>query len=323
MVAIVAIDGVRYQEVFGGADPKRVGKAERARLPRGPLMPKLTALLETRGAILGAPGLGPAPRASGPNYVSLPGYSEMLSGRGPSDCEDNECSGARAATLLDQAARGFPAGEVAVFSSWPSIARVAAKDADKLVMSCGRTGGRQLSLLKRSRASREWLERGRRASPKPSFGEFRPDRYTAGLALSYLQEHKPSLMFMSLGETDEYAHQNKYREYLGAMSFADEVIGRLWSVLEKFEAQGHRVTLLVTTDHGREAEFVQHGRQFPDSGRVWIAAVGSTIGARGYVVSRREHRLAELVPTVQDLLGLPARVPGQRTRALAELELSP
>jgi hypothetical protein len=74
---VLALDGVRYQDVFEGADPEL---ARRHGLPAthlpisAELMPQLHELMHQQGAALGAPGGAPI-SASGPEFVSLPGYS--------------------------------------------------------------------------------------------------------------------------------------------------------------------------------------------------------------------------------------------------------
>ncbi len=87
-VVVVALDGVRHQDVFGGVDANLARKyglpAERV-VSGAQLMPHLHELI-ARGAALGAPGAGFPISASGPDYVSLPGYSEILTGSTASGC---------------------------------------------------------------------------------------------------------------------------------------------------------------------------------------------------------------------------------------------
>ncbi len=96
-VVIITIDGVRWQEMFGGSD--------------------LHALGMRRGAFLGAPGRGTI-AASGPNYVSQPGYEEILGGRAPR-CTDNKCGRTALPSLLDEARAA--GAKVAAFASWERI----------------------------------------------------------------------------------------------------------------------------------------------------------------------------------------------------------
>jgi hypothetical protein len=109
---LVALDGVRWQDAL---DASR--------------MPFLADIGRTKGARLGARGA--AFVASGPHYVSLPGYVEMLSGRTVTGCKDNDRAAVRFATLPDEvAARG---DEAAVFASWERLERAASAGGEVLV----------------------------------------------------------------------------------------------------------------------------------------------------------------------------------------------
>ncbi|NDC39918.1 MAG: hypothetical protein EBZ48_18120, partial [Proteobacteria bacterium] len=72
-LVLITIDGVMWQDVFGGVSPtraKQAGMSESAVVGPLELMPHLYSLAR-RGIVSGAPGYGPPMRASGPNYVSL------------------------------------------------------------------------------------------------------------------------------------------------------------------------------------------------------------------------------------------------------------
>jgi hypothetical protein len=74
-VILVTLDGVRWQEVFGGTD---VEQAKRAKMPEQEIltarqmMPNFYAHFVDGGAVLGAPEQGPAPQTS-EAALSLPG----------------------------------------------------------------------------------------------------------------------------------------------------------------------------------------------------------------------------------------------------------
>lgn len=309
VVVVVVLDGVRWQDVFEGVDPKLAqdkGLAPHEVVRPEQLMPNLHEIVSTRGAALGAPGHGAAITASGPNYVSLPGYIEMLTGK-ESPCQSNECNAALERTLADdfaEVAQGW-ATDVAVIASWPDLARAAGRRTDRMLVSAGRHGGATRKLL-RFDAESAWLfDAAAKEKPHPGYGDFRPDRYTAALALRYLRKQSPRFLFLSLGEPDAWAHRGHYKQYLQSMVHADAVIGEIEEHLAGLRARGHSATLFVTTDHGRSRHFAGHGAA-PESGRVWMVATGSGIKARGWVMAPRERRLADLAPTVRAVAGLDA-----------------
>ena len=307
-IIVVALDGARFREVFEGVDPvlaKREGLAE-ARIQDAPvLMPRLHALLRSSGAALGAPGHGAPISASGPDFVSLPGYSEIFSGRRVTGCVNNYCKGISAPSIADELAQAPQGFRSAVITSWADIARVAAKSG-RVAVSAGRHAGDTRQRFERDHGVASALHRAEPEAPWPGNADFRRDRFTAALALAYLKAEQPDFLFVGLGETDEFAHQGNYAGYLDALKEADQHVGELSEALAERAAQGARTALIVTADHGRAAGFVDHGRPFPESARVWLVAAGSAIEARGLVASPTPRRLADIAPTLRTLFGLPA-----------------
>src|SRR5262249_33742599 len=147
-----------------------------------------------RGAFVGAPGFGRM-AASGPNYISLPGYNELLSGRPSIGCTTNDCPRTTLPTILDEA-RAVGA-KVAAFSSWERLANATSVTAGAFYVSCGRDGDSNIS-------------------PWPGVADYRPDHITANLALSYYEAEAPDVFFLGLGDPDEYAHRGDYARYLNA-----------------------------------------------------------------------------------------------------------
>lgn len=304
-VVLLALDGVRWQEVFHGVDAKRTaarsaGTASSAEA----LMPNLHGLVDNGGVLLGAPHSGVGVFASGPEFLSLPGYSEMLSGRRVTACKDNGCAATTSPTLADEVAMlpGAGNGDVAVVTSWPDIGRIAAQRADRVAMSTGRNGGPTRELFRRDPVSRALIDHAAKSSADPGAGDFRPDRLTARIAVHHLETAQPRFLFISLGEPDEYAHRGDYAGYLRALRHADLTLGLLSRALEERARQGARTVLFVTSDHGRAHDFSNHGRAHPESARVWLLAWGTEIGGR--LAATGEHHLADLAPTLRKLFGL-------------------
>jgi hypothetical protein len=269
----------------------------------------LHEVLIAHGVALGAPGHGPEMRATGPNYVSLPGYTEILTGRTATRCRDNACSRVEEPTFADELAaraRPNPWDETAVIASWECLERAASSGSGDVVVSAGRHGGRRLDWLRSDDGESVLLDEASRASSYPGEADFRPDRLTADIALRYLVTRAPRFLFVGLGEPDEYAHQDNYRGYLESLRAADRSLGRLVAALSSLGERGKRTSIFVTTDHGRSNAFRDHGGFAPESGRVWLVASGSGVAGAGLVRSSEPHRLADVAPTMRALLGVPA-----------------
>jgi hypothetical protein len=289
-VVLVVLDGVRWQDVF---------------VPEN--TPVLHRMIADRGAAIGAPGHGPVMSASGPAFVSLPGYSEIFTGRRAHGCADNDCGRARAATLFDEVVHAEGSADaVALFSSWERIERAASPWEGSFVLSAGRSGRWHPEELARDPGIAALLDEAGKADPFPGYGDFRPDRLTGETALRYLELRQPRLLYVGLGEPDEYAHRGDFTGYLGSLRAADAVVGAIFETLDRMGERGARTTVLVTTDHGRGADWRHHGREMRESARTWLFAGGEGISARGVVHSVRSHRLSDVAPTVRALLDMPS-----------------
>ena len=302
---LVVLDGVRWQEMFGGVDPvlaatHRAGPVVDART----LLPSLYAALDSRGAAIGAPGRGLI-AASGPNFVSLPGYTEIF-GADRRAMPGQRVRRSERADDCRRRSRSPPSdSDVAVIASWAPIGRAATRSPSRIVLSAGRQDVAGSRVLRDDPSTREVLEEGAGADPRPGHDAFRPDRYTAELALRYLAARRPAFLFVGLGEPDEYAHQDDYRGYLASLRAADDFFGRLFAELDGMGERGRRSLVLVTADHGRARDYRDHGAGLPESARVWLMALGGPVRARGFVQGPFGRRLADVAPTIRQVVGLP------------------
>lgn len=306
-VVLVVLDGVRWQEVFGGAD--RALATDRGLNPLAwasprSLMPNLQRLLDTRAIALGAPGRGVAITATGPQFISMPGYLEIFSGHPAPGCDSNDCARPAGHTVVDDVLESSGADDVAVVSSWPSIARAASADPSRLVVSAGRKRVERRDVLRADEGTASQLDRGGRAKPFPGEGDYRPDAITAPVALRVLATEHPRFLFVGLGDADEYGHRNDYHGYLEAVHASDAFLGDLFATLDQMGARGRHTTVLVTADHGRAYDFKDHGGRYPESGRVWLVAAGGDVQGHGLVSASRRHTLSDVAPTVRALLGI-------------------
>lgn len=315
-VVLVVLDGTRWQEVFEGVGTEmaqRYGVKERSASDLVPTLHRWTTL---DGAAIGAPERGAVMRASGPSFVSLPGYTELLTGR-LSPCTSNACGPAAAPTLLDEVADAWPDGAAAV-ASWDALDGAVAMGRDRVISSAGRRRTRRLARLAHHEESAVALLTGAAADSWPGHDGYRPDADTARLALAVAAKERPRLLFVSLGDTDEHAHHDDYGRYLDALQSADAFLGRLERELEQSGALPH-TTILVTADHGRADSFRDHGAEHPESSRVWLVARGGKVRARGPLAATEEHALRDVAPTVRAILDLPRREAPDGGHAMREL----
>ncbi len=305
-VIVVAIDGVRWQEIFDGADAalaRSHGVDASAYATAEALTPNLHRLVAESGVLLGGPGCDNTVAASGPNFISLPGYMEMLTGQRRSGCTTNECARTTVPSVLDGAREELGADEVAMFTSWTPIER-AVLDPNAFVASAGKSFVSHRDALVGDALMRATLETGAKEPSYPGNEGYRPDAQTAKLALRYFELNHPRMMFLGLGDTDEYGHRDDYASYLGAIAQVDRVLGDLETLIEAMGPGAAQTTVLVTADHGRAANFRDHGMFAPESARTFLAAWGGGMRGQGAVCPSRPLHLADVAATVRTLLAL-------------------
>ena len=299
-IVLVTIDGARWQDVFGGSDADRSGAPH---VPPEELMPRVYGLLSSRGVAFGADreGCGTAHTASGAN-VSLPGYQEIFTGR-PSYCLDNNCEGV-SESVLDEAARADVAG-VASIGSWDVLDRAVSGGGTGVLVAVGRTWPAEVSGASVGSTSLDGLvAAGLAADPYPGHDGYRPDVYTAAIALEYFRTAKPAFLHIGLGDTDEFGHRDDYPAYLVALRNADALIGAIADEIAALDELGEKTTIIVTPDHGRNSDFRDHGTLRVESGRTFLLAFGAGVTARGIGCSAGDITLADIAPTIRDRLGL-------------------
>ena len=64
-------------------------------------------------------------------------------------------------------------------------------------------------------------------------------------ALEYLKKNRPRVLYVMLGETDEWAHGRRYDLYLDAAWRNDRFIQRLWEAAQSLPEYAGRTALLI------------------------------------------------------------------------------
>ena len=82
-----------------------------------------------------------------------------------------------------------------------------------------------------------------------------------------MKESKPRVVYISLGETDEWAHGHDYVNYLAAAHRVDEYLRVLWKTVQSMPEYKDKTTLISSPDHGRGdgPKWTDHGTEVPNS----------------------------------------------------------
>lgn len=318
---VVMVDGVRWQEVFTGAeaalmdretggvaDPDalraqfwREDPAERRRA----LMPFLWSVVAQQGQIFGNPKLAAEVYLTNGFNFSYPSYSETLCGVADPRVDSNDRKPNPNVNVLEwlNGQAGLK-GRVAAFAAWDRFPYILHAERSGMLVNAGyeplATAPQTpaLRLLNRLKAETEvW-------AGEPL------DALTYHTAREYLRLHKPRVLFLALGEPDEWAHAGRYDLYLKSILRADRYVRELWETMAGIRQYRGATTLVLATDHGRGGSpqsWRDHGRRLPESRYTWLAVLGPDTQALGERRQREAIRQAQIAATIAALLGMDFR----------------
>jgi hypothetical protein len=113
------------------------------------------------------------------------------------------------------------------------------------------------------------------------------------------------VLFLGLGEPDEWAHKHAYARYLNSAHADDSYIGQLWQLVQSLPEYRGKTTLIIVPDHGRGhgGKWNDHGQKIPESRETWMAFIGPDTagsGERSHIHAVTESQIAA---TLAALLG--------------------
>lgn len=292
-VVVITIDGLRWQEMFTGADREyfkkekdgQPGAAEKRfwratpEARRAALMPFVWSAVAEKGQIFGDPAKGSRSHVTNGLWFSYPGYNEMFSGAADPRVDSNDKVPNPNVTVLEwlNTRPGFQ-GRVAAFGSWDVLPSILNTGRSRLPVG---TGFVPVPSPKtdRERAINDLAE------DLPAFWAYGPfDAPMVYAALETLRTTKPRVLYVMLGEGDEWAHAGRYDLYLDSAFRADRFIRRVWDTVQSMPEYANQTTLLVTTDHGRgdtTKDWTDHGKKVPAAESTWMFALGPAVPPLG------------------------------------------
>ena len=307
-VVWVMTDGLRWQEVFAGADAGLLKDADRkdfwrdsADERRAVLMPFLWSVVAKDGQIYGNKLKGSEASVTNGFNFSYPGYNESLTGVADPRIDSNDKKYNPNVTVLEwlHGKPGFR-GRIAAFGAWDAFPFIFNAPRAGFPVNAGFdampgfAGNARMELLNQLKADapRDW-------SDEPY------DNLTFHTAMEYLKQRKPRVMYLSLGETDDWAHAGKYGEYLRSAERADGYLKTLWEALQAMPEYRGVTTLIFSTDHGRGdgPEWTSHGQKNPESKYIWMAFLGPDTKALGERTNVAPVKQNQIAATLAALLG--------------------
>jgi hypothetical protein len=307
-VIFVMTDGLRWQEVFRGAESSLITKKykvkdevalkkaywrETPEARREALMPFLWGSIATEGQIYGNRDKGSDAYVTNGLFFSYPGYSETFCGFADPHINSNDKIPNPNVTVFEWLnKKPVYQGRVAAFAAWDLFPFIFNADRAGFWVIAGYdplsgfADDPRADLLNHLKAEtpRVWDDEPFDVVPF----------YTA---LEYLKQRKPRVLYISLGETDEWAHDGNYPEYLNAAHRADKYLRVLWETVQSMPEYRGQTTLIFSPDHGRGdgRRWTDHGGNISSSKYIWMAFLGPdtpALGERSHIPAVTQNQIA-------------------------------
>jgi hypothetical protein len=317
---IITTDGFRWQDVFTGMDSSlandpKYNQDDSAAIfkkywsadpleRRKKLMPFLWSTIEKNGQIYGNRNLGNKVNNANRYWFSYPGYNEIFTGFPDTLVNSNGYKPNPNSNLLEFLNKqpGF-VNKVAAFGAWDAFRRILneGRSAVPVVNAFDRTGG------SKPNANETLINKMLADSYRPFGDEECLDVFTHYAAMEYLQQKKPRVLYISYGETDEWAHEGHYRDYLNAAHQVDKWINDIWAYIQQNPFYKNKTAIFITTDHGRgtakKQDWRSHNSDYRGSNEIWFAALGAGVDAKGERKNNGQLYQEQFAQTMAGLLG--------------------
>jgi hypothetical protein len=316
-VIMITIDGMRWQEIFCGADSALLngyyGGVQDLTMTRGrfwretpearreAMMPFFWGVIAKQGQIFGDPERRCDAMITNGKKISYPGYSEMFCGFADPKIETNDRIPNPNINVLEWLHQkpSFK-GRVAAFGTWdrlPFILNTARSGLPCL------SGWKEIDDEQLSEKEREINEVVRDMTRLWHDNTF--DVVSAHASMEYIRKHKPRVFYLMFGETDEWAHLRRYDRYLEAAQKNDDLIKRMWEMVQAMPQYAGKTSLILLCDHGRGAtvlDWIDHSKKTVGAERIWMAVLGPDTPPMG-VRSDVAVTQSQIAATVAALLG--------------------
>jgi hypothetical protein len=318
-VVLIVSDGLRWQEIFTGADPTLMD-SEHGGIWGGPvelkrkfwrddvedrrkaLFPFLWNVVAKQGQIFGNQNKGSVARVTNGMAFSYPGYNEMLTGFPDPKIDRNEFGPNPNVTVFEWLNR-MPEfhGKVAVYGTWNVFQDIFNQKRSGLVMQTGWNLPEKGKLDARQELINELYR-----TTTPLDNEDTYNTFIQVPLLDYVKTGHSRVLFVGYGETDNWAHQGRYDLVLESAHGFDHFVQQLWETMQAMPEYRDQTTFILTTDHGRGSglvEWKEHGVDEKGSENIWIAVMGPDTQALGERANVSLVTQSQIAATVAAFLG--------------------
>lgn len=314
-LVIFTLDGMRWEEVFNGADSALLqnkkftkdsaGTSKRfwdndVLARRKTLFPFLWTNVVAQGQLYGNRAFGNKVNNANRYKFSYPGYNEIFTGYPDTAVNSNDKVVNKNTNVLEFINQQ-PAykNKVAAFATW---------DVFPFILNEQRSGiyvNADSDYLPGTTDKFKLINTIQTLSPRPL--GVRPDVLTYIAAREYMKEYAPKVLYIAFDETDDLAHSGMYDQYLAAANAEDKMIEDMWQYIQSTPQYRDKTTLVVTCDHGRgdkiKENWQHHGEKIEEAGEIWIAVIGPDTKALGEIKAPVQLYQKQFAATFGKLLG--------------------
>jgi len=314
-VVVVTLDGLRWQEIFDGADSiilndktyngdidyiKSNFWSTDSKIRRSKLTPFIWNTIANKGVIIGNRNYNVNMNVANKYQFSYPGYNEIFTGFADDSVNSNDKILNKNINVLEYI-NSIPRfkNKVAAFSTW---------DVFPYILNEKRSGvyvNSDVDSLSFKESTLTMLNEMQFITAKPI--NVRPDLLTYFSAKEYLKAYHPNLLYISFDETDDFAHAGMYDQYLKSLHAEDAMIANLWNTLQSIPQYKNNTTFIITCDHGRggtgKSTWKNHGLEVKESSQIWLAAMGKGILPKGEITQPIQLYQNQIASTIAKLMG--------------------
>jgi hypothetical protein len=318
-VVLIVSDGLRWQEIFTGADPLLLNEEnggiwdkeadlrrdfwrDSPEARRQALFPFLWDTVAVHGQIFGNQTKGSIAQVTNGLAFSYPGYNEMLSGHPDARIDSNEYGPNPNLTVFEWL-NGLPDlhGQVSAFATWNTFKDIFNVERSHLPLHVGWDAPYTGKLTPREELMNRLYRTTTRFDDEDVY-----DSFVQVSLLDSFRTQRPRVLFVGYGETDNWAHQGRYDLVLHAAHDFDGFVKELWNTLQALPEYRDKTTFIITCDHGRgsgKEQWKEHGVDEPGSENVWIAVMGPDTPALGERTQISRVTQSQIAATLAGLIG--------------------
>ncbi|MEO6290719.1 MAG: alkaline phosphatase family protein [Ginsengibacter sp.] len=314
-LVIITLDGMRWQEVYGGADSAILKNNQFTKDSAGTsskfwdddidarrkkLFPFLWSTVVNKGQLYGNRWKGSEVNNANLYKFSYPGYNELFTGYPDTAVNSNDKIWNKNINVLEyiHGQPGFK-NKVAAFSTWDVFPYILNKHRSGIYVNS------DTDSLPYTTEKFKLIDDIQSLTTRPI--GVRLDVLTYIAAREYMKEMKPKVLYIAFDETDDLAHAGMYDLYLASAYAEDRMIEDLWNYIQSTPQYKNKTTLIITTDHGRgdkvKENWQTHGSKIEDAGQIWIAAIGPDTKVMGEITTNKVLYQEQLAATFAKLLG--------------------